>query len=278
VLLKIDREPEHVLIEVLVLEVDSDALEKLNYSISNYLQKRYSALSTDIGAEDGLALQFTFENLTFRAGETGITTNLKFTGLADILYRKNLARIIARPYVAALTGKESTLRITEDRSIVINQASQGASITTTRPVSSGIELKITPTVHLSGVIQMKVDVERSDFLTTTGNVVASKDTNKASTIMQVPSGQSIIIGGLMFNSRSASNAGLPWLRHVPFLNIFAADQQRTDVDKEFMIVVTPHRYKPGLSTPLPFLKVFQKPLGKWHRRATPTERFDFDQY
>jgi len=80
--------------------------------------------------------------------------------------------------------------------------------------------------------------------------------------MQVPSDRSIIIGGLMFNSRSASNAELPFLRHVPILNFFTANQQRTDVDKEVMIVVTSHRYKPGPRTPLPFLEVFQKPLSK----------------
>jgi pilus assembly protein CpaC len=96
--------------------------------------------------------------------------------------------------------------------------------------------------------------------------------------MQVPSGQSIIIGGLMFNSRSSSNAGLPWLRRIPFLNLFTASRQRTQVDKEVLIVVTPHLYTPGLRTPLPFLKVFQKPVDQNLLRATPTESGDNAQY
>ncbi len=276
VLQTIDREPQHVLIEVLVLEVDADALEELNFAIKDYANKRYSSLVSSVGAEDALALQFTFENLI--KGADGFASNLKFTGLVDLLYRKNLARIIARPYLASLTGKESNLRITEDRSIIVNQVQDGAAVSSTKEISSGVELKITPTVHLSGVITMQVSVEQSDFLSSTGNIATSKDTNKAVTVMQVPDGQSIIIGGLMFNSRSSSNAGLPWLRHIPILNIFTAAQKRTQVDKEVLIVVTPHLYSPGLRTPLPFLEIFQKSTNHNILKTTPTERGDNKQY
>ena len=274
VLRTIDRKPQHVLIEVLVLEVDSDALEELNIGVNDYAQKRYSALATAIGTEGTNALTFTYQNLV--RGDDAFSANLAFTGLVKLLYRKNLARIIARPYLAALTGKESTLRITEDRTIVVTGSSGGDSAS--KEVSSGVELRITPTVHLSGIIEMSLDVEQSDFLPSTGNIATSKDTNKASTVMQVPSGQSIIIGGLMFNSRSSSNAGLPWLRRIPFLNLFTASRQRTQVDKEVLIVVTPHLYSPGLRTPLPFLKVFQKPVDQNLLRATPTESGDTTQY
>jgi len=276
VLQTIDREPQHVLIEVLVMEVDADALEELNFALRDYANKKYSGLASNVGAEDANALLFTFENL--RKGETGFTSNIKFSGLVDLLHRKDLARIIARPYLASITGKESNLRITEDRSIIVSQVAEGASVSSTKEISSGVELSITPTVHLSGVINMKVDVEQSDFLSSSGNVAASKDTNKASTVMQVPTGQSIIIGGLMFNSRSSSNAGLPWLRHVPLLNVFSAAQKRTEVDKEVLIVVTPHLYSPGLRTPLPFLEVFQKPTNHKILKTTPTERGDMKQY
>ena len=276
VLQTIDREPQHVLIEVLVMEVDADALEELNFALRDYANKRYSGLASNIGAEDANALLFTFENL--RKGGAGFTSNIKFSGLVDLLHRKDLARIIARPYLASITGKESNLRITEDRSIIVSQVQSGTSVSSTKEISSGVELSITPTVHLSGVINMKVEIEQSDFLSSSGNVAASKDTNKASTVMQVPTGQSIIIGGLMFNSRSSSNAGLPWLRHVPLLNVFSAAQKRTEVDKEVLIVVTPHLYSPGLRTPLPFLEVFQKPTNHKLLKTTPTERGDMKQY
>jgi len=279
VLRTIDRSPQHVLIEVLVLEVDSDALEELNVGITDYASKRYSGLATAIGVEGSNTLTAIYNNV--RRGEVnsegtalGFTANLKFTGIAKLLFKKDLARIIARPYLASLTGKESVLQITEDRSIVVSEGNASS----TKEISSGVSLKITPTVHLSGVIEMSVDVEQSGFIPTTGNVATSKDTNKATTIMQVPSGQSIIIGGLMFNSRSASNAGLPWLRRIPFLNLFTSSRQRTHVDKEVLIVVTPHLYSPGLRTPLPWLKVFQKPVDRNLLRTTPSEMGDTKQY
>ena len=270
ILQTIDREPQHVLIEVLFLEVSADALESLNIAIADFFRHRIGNLSTNIGSESLRAFTFNFN----RAPDAFVEF-LRFRGSIDLLYRKNLARVIARPYLASLTGKTSALKITEDRSIVVQSVEGGAAVASTKEISSGVELKITPTVHLSGSINMQIDVEESEFIPTTGNVASSKNTNRAQNIMQVGSGESIIIGGLMLNKRQWTKAGLPWLREVPILNIFAAAQRRTEVDKEVLVVVTPHLYSPGLRTPLPFLEVFQKdPIIKY---TTPTERLEFDK-
>jgi len=250
--------------------VSADAIESLGFALRDYQQQRLSALSTNIGSETARALQFTFQSLA-----RGNFTSLKYTGILDLLFRKNLGRVIARPYLASLTGKTSALKITEDRSIVVQSAEGGTAVASTKEISSGVELKITPTVHLSGSINMQIEVEESEFLPSTGNIASSKNTNRAQNIMQVGSGESIIIGGLMLNKRQWSKGGLPWLREVPILNIFTSSQRRTEVDKEVLVVVTPHLYSPGLRTPLPFLEVFQKdPIIKY---TTPTERLDFEK-
>jgi len=70
--------------------------------------------------------------------------------------------------------------------------------------------------------------------------------------MQVANGQTIIIGGLVLNRRSWKNAGLPFMRHVPILNVLFAKQTSETVNNEVAIYITPHIVDETMT--LPFLK------------------------
>ena len=106
------------------------------------------------------------------------------------------------------------------------------------------------------MVRMDIDVEDSEFVPTVQNVAVEVDKNKATTNAQVESGQSIIIGGLILNRQSYSNAGFPWFRRIPLLNIFFADQERSDTKQEVVIFVTPHIWTPDLDVPLAAKEAF----------------------
>jgi type II secretory pathway component GspD/PulD (secretin) len=119
-------------------------------------------------------------------------------------------------------------------------------------------MSITPTVLADGRVRMVVDVENSEFIDTAENpsIAVEVDKNKATTIMQVESGQSVIIGGLTFQRTGQSTSGLPWLRHIPLLNIFTSHIRDSTVRQEVLIYVTPYVWSPDLATPFPLPESF----------------------
>lgn len=241
---KADRSLAHVVIESLVIEFDSDAMEKLGVDIFNYAYKRYRKLDTNFGS--------LLENaITFDYKSTSESNRIRqFSAAIDLLISQDKAQVISRPYISTLAGKTAKINITRDRYVLIQTSDKGASVVTTQPISAGIILKITPTVLPDQRIRMDVEIEESQFIPTIENIATEVDKNSASTTMLLESGQAIIIGGLVLNRQTASNAGAPWLRHVPGLNLLFSNRQSETTRQEVMIYMRPRIWKPEMSVPL----------------------------
>ena len=108
-----------------------------------------------------------------------------------------------------------------------------------------------PTVTPDGEVRVEVDVEESQFLPQLSPASIEVDRNKASTTMQVASGQTIVIGGLALDRQSECNRGFPGLRRIPLLNLLFAQQRKSGEDQEVVIFVTPYVWEPGMDTPFP---------------------------
>ncbi|MBF0275078.1 MAG: type II and III secretion system protein [Nitrospinae bacterium] len=240
--MQIDLEPDQIVIEALVVEFSRDALDQLTSQLQNAATGELSNINTNFGSTVNNALTFT--------RTSGLTSTYSFTAIINLLASKDKARILSRPYLSTISGKTSSINISSDRYVVVQQAQQGASVTTTDPVSSGILMSITPFVRDDGRVRVDVDVEDSSFVPTVGNVAVEVDKKKATTSMLVDDGQSIIIGGLTSKSIAESNAGIPWLRHIPGLNLLFSSQQETMGEREVMIYITPRVWKPNLVIPL----------------------------
>jgi type II secretory pathway component HofQ len=167
------------------------------------------------------------------------------------LHRQNAAQILARPYISTRSTKPAKIEIVSDQFARVNTTSDESSIIGTDSVTAGITLNITPIVMSDQSIRLDLAIEDSRFGATAGEILITKNRNTASTSMNVNSGQTIIIGGLNSRYRLAENSGLPWLRNVPVLNMFAANRGAIEIRNEVMVYLTPYIWLPGLETPLP---------------------------
>ncbi|MGR3221024.1 MAG: type II and III secretion system protein, partial [Candidatus Anammoxibacter sp.] len=175
----------------------------------------------------------------------------KFTAIIDLLISNEKARLISRPFVSALSGTEAVIHITNDKWVIVESSSDGATITAPAPITSGVVLKITPTL-LPGnnMIRMDIFVEDSQFIQPDVDVAVEVDKNSVSTITQVENGTTFIIGGLVSNRRQWKNSGFPILRKIPIINMLFAKQSSQFTEKEVAIYVTPNIWEPSLSPPL----------------------------
>jgi len=256
-LLKVDREIPHVFIEVLIVELNTDELQKLGSKFED-LQGKYGS-GINYGATENI---LTFSKQTTPEGGSvdlgyvvADAASILIKASVDILIATNKARLISRPYISTLSGQEAVINMTNERHVIIMQQF-GSS---TQPITAGVNLKITPVVLGNNKLKMTIDVEDSQFTNITlDQVSAEVKKNQAKTIMQVDDGQTIIIGGLVSNRRSWGNSGFPGLRHIPILNLFFANQTKEILEKEVMIYVTPRIWKPGMVSPLIYPDAFRR--------------------
>ena len=241
---KADHQIKHIMIEVVLVEYDSTDLEKLDANITGFANNEISNASLNFGS-------FATENVSFTRTQSANNTR-QFTALLDILVSEEKARLISRPFISTLSGKQAQVHIANDRYVITETAQNGATITAPIPITSGVIMQITPTLFNNGNIRMDIYVEDSQFAESAANVSVEVDKNSATTVMQVANGQTIIIGGLVLNRRSWKNAGLPFMRHVPFLNVLFANQTSEILNNEVAIYITPHIIDETMT--LPFLK------------------------
>ena len=271
---EMDRDPAHVLIEALVVELDSNELERLGTDLGNFMQSTIQQLGTGVGGTP-VVPGFGAAPAALRFIYNGNQNNRRqFEAVVEVLASQDKARIIARPYMASVSGKQAAMQIQRERTVAVVSGVSGQVTSSTETIPSGVVLTVTPWVLEEERVRLDILVEQSVFLPTTDpNILVEKDANKAQTTMQVRSGQSVVIGGLALQETFSGNAGLPWLRTVPFLGLLTAKQTGRERKQDVVVFVTPYVWTPSVDPPFPLPDTFKFREGdeltaieQWKRR------------
>ena len=113
----------------------------------------------------------------------------------------------------------------------------------------GVQLSFLPTVMSDGRINLKVAPEVSQLssqgaVTTSTITVPGLVTRRAETMVELGSGESFAIAGLLQSTSSQNDSGLPGLGDVPVLGaLFRSDKYQRN-ETELVIIVTPYLVRP----------------------------------
>jgi pilus assembly protein CpaC len=198
----------------------------------------------------------TFNNLTggTTLGLFGKVLGLDMLGTLDLLENDGIVTTLAEPNLTALSGETASFLAGGEFPIPISQ-SLGA--VTVEYKSYGVGLAFTPIVLADGRISMRVRPEVSQ-LTDTGSVklngftVPALTTRRAETTVELGSGQSFMIAGLLQNSNANSVEKAPFLGDVPVLGALFRSTKFQRNETELVIIVTPYLVRPvsgQLATP-----------------------------
>ena len=167
-------------------------------------------------------------------------------GALDLSERLGLVTTLTEPNLTALSGETATFLAGGEFPIPV---SQGLGQVTVQFRQFGVSLAYTPTVLSNGRISMRVRPEVSELstqgaITLNGFQVPSITTRRTETTVELGSGQSFMIAGLMSaNSQNALDKA-PGLGDVPILgNLFRSRDFRRG-ETELVIIVTPYLVKP----------------------------------
>ncbi len=241
-LMRADRDPGAVLIDAIIVGVNSSDYEEFNSQFNNITSGRVSAGKLNVWALQESSLEMTYDKAQ------AVGTPLKFSAILNMLFQQQKARIIARPFITTMSGQEADMHIGENRFVVVQQVTAGAAIYSPQAIESGVEFHITPMVLGEKMIRLNIDMSNKQFVPTQDNVDLLVDNSSAMTTLTLEDGQTAIIGGLKMKSVASDNAGLPWFRRIPILNLFTAAHEEDQSGQEVFFYITPHIVKPGLDS------------------------------
>jgi pilus assembly protein CpaC len=200
---------------------------------------------------------FNFNNLGQGAGKTALALAGRLFGIdvasaIDLAETQGLITTLANPNLTALSGETASFLAGGEIPIPL---AQGLGQIGVEYKQYGVSLAFTPTVLADGRISMRVRPEVSE-LTSNGAVVLNGfqipalTTRRAETTVELGSGQSFMIGGLLQNKHFNQIDKAPGVGDVPILGSLFRSTRFRRAETELVIIVTPYLVKPS-SAPLP---------------------------
>ena len=164
----------------------------------------------------------------------------------DLAETTGLVTTLAEPNLVALSGE--TASFLAGGEIPIPQSS-GLGTVSVEFKQYGVSLSFTPTVLSAGRISLRVRPEVSQLsdqgsVKLNGFTIPALTTRRADTTVELGSGQSFVIGGLLQNSHNNSVDKAPFLGDLPILGALFRSNGFKKEETELMIVVTPYIVKP----------------------------------
>jgi len=164
----------------------------------------------------------------------------------DVSERVGLVSTLASPNLTTISGETATFLAGGEFPIPM---SSGLGEVSVQYKNFGVSLSYTPTVLSNGRISIRVAPEVSEISSNgavilNGFSIPAVSTRRAETTVELGSGESFMIAGLMQNSYNSAIDKTPGLADVPILGtLFKSDGYRRN-ETELMIVVTPYLVKP----------------------------------
>lgn len=247
-LAKLDTKPAQVYIEAEVLEVTLDTLRRLGIE--------YGTSTGNLIAFTGPKKQTHFplgkQALKRASAATHTLGTLDLSNVSALLralVTEKDVKYLASPRLMTLSNEVAEIRIVTDAATGTTTTSQATTGTTTSEAERqtvGTVLRITPLVTEGKYITMVIEPEVSR-LTASATFSDFLDPNRraARTTVMAEDGRTVMIGGLLSQEWQDSRRKLPFLGDLPIIGLPFRRTEKTNVETEIIIFITPHLVPDG---------------------------------
>ncbi|MBP2680715.1 MAG: pilus assembly protein PilQ [Candidatus Krumholzibacteriota bacterium] len=157
--------------------------------------------------------------------------------ILDVMEQENKANVISNPRIVTAENREASILVGKEIPLIVSDEA-GNPITELTKI--GIILRVTPHVNLDKTITLDLHPEVSDLAaqaTVQGGVVIMM--SEADTRVIVGDGETAVIGGLISESETNFENGVPVLKDIPLLGGLFKFQSDNKKKRELVIFVTP---------------------------------------
>ncbi|ABE61282.1 type II and III secretion system protein [Nitrobacter hamburgensis X14] len=155
-------------------------------------------------------------------------------------------RTLAEPSLTAISGESANFLAGGEFPIPSGVSCTNGTCTPTVTFKKfGISLNFTPVVLSEGRISLRVATEASEVnnenaIQISGTAVPSIKTRRADTTLEIPSGGSMVMAGLIKQQTKQSISGMPGVSQIPVLGTLFRSRDYVNNNTELMILVTPY--------------------------------------
>ncbi len=236
---QLDRAPAEVLIEVTIAEVTLN--DSTKFGLEFFIN--------DIGAGNFKRNSFGTQGLG--VGSTGFNTaivNGDFTLNANTLATNSDIKVLSTPRLMARSGGQANISVGTDVPVISSQraansqSSEGVTdvLQTVTYRKTGVILNIEPIVFSNNRIDLTVSQEVSATIDTGSSAIASPTISNRSleTQLSLEDGQTAVLGGLMQDTVTHTETGIPFLKDIPLIgSAFSTDSVTSD-RTELLVLIT----------------------------------------
>lgn len=177
--------------------------------------------------------------------------NFFINALIDAMAQQGLITVLAEPDLVTVSGQKASFLAGGEFPVPVPQT--GGSGTTASITIDwkqfGVSLDFTPTILADGRIALHVAPEVSELapnqgITIQGVTVPGITTRRADTTVELGSGQTFAIAGLLQNATQQQLNSYPWIGDVPVIGSLFRSTAFQRGETELVILVTPYLVKP----------------------------------
>jgi len=182
-------------------------------------------------------------------------------------------RILSNPHVAALDGKEATIKVITDQPYAEAQLESGTTNVvgeTIRFIEVGVSLSVTPRINDEAMISMDIKPEVSSVVGSyqAFRVVPIVRKSYAETTVMIKDSETIIIAGMIENAKEEVDNSVPLLGKIPVLGLLFRSTSDRIVNSEMVVFLTPRI----ISGEEPFLRMKDRKKAPKPMRALESAR------
>jgi general secretion pathway protein D len=261
----LDRTKAEVVVDVAILEVNRDKMRNLGISLPQSF---------------GITPQANNSTTSTASGTTGTTSNSAFTlntlanmnatnfavtiggGTLNALLSDTDTKVLQNPSIRATDGQTATMKIGSKIPVATGSYSAGAATGITAGIGVqtqftyidvGVNIDMTPTIHLDREVSLKLSVEVS---TESGSVTIEGVTEPIigqrsdKSVIQLKDGEPCLLAGILTKQDNYSNSGTPGLSQIPLIKYLFGSINKEVQDDEVVFILIPHIVRESVLTRL----------------------------
>ena len=231
------RGRDQVMLKVTVAEVRRDVIKQLGVDLSGSFN--YGAAVVNFNTQNPFsATGQALSNSSLVGSFKNVTATLRAMDRAGVI------RTLAEPNLTAISGETASFLVGGEFPYPVPTSTPGGP-PSIEFKKFGVSLIFTPVVLSEGRISLKVMTEVSELspegsVTIAGISVPGLKTRRAETTVEIPSGGSLAMAGMIQEQTKQAINGIPGLMQLPILGALFKSRDYINNQTELMILVTPY--------------------------------------
>jgi general secretion pathway protein D len=234
---QLDRVPPQVMIQTIIVEATLGKADKFGVEW-NYFGGKFGTFGANFGVQAGT----TSTTATTPPGFTESITNGNLTAFLQAISQDTKFRVLETPRIFAANNQQAEVNISQSVPYVISsQVDVNGNYNYSYGFENvGVVLDVQPQITANGMVNMAVVQTANELQGYTSFNAPIVNQRIANTDVTVKDGETIVLGGIIGDSKTATINKVPLLGDIPIIGNLFRSTSKSDTRTELLIFLTPH--------------------------------------